>query len=111
MLPCQVLGTFGSLVLDEKQRAWQARFFLPEELPDTKVQEGMAALNRRYGSGETIPWQEKSFPLSDFQKVDFYEKCYDYFALDKPPFVPIAETREVMRVLDTCRRYSSGTYE
>ena len=107
MVPCQVFGKFGSLVLDEKQRAWRARFFRPEELPDTKVQEGMAALNRKYGSGETIPWQDEVFPLADFQQVNFYEKCYDYFALDKAPFVPIAETREVMRVLHTCRQSAS----
>lgn len=108
---CQVLGKFGSLVLDEELRAWQARFFRPEELPNTEVQEGMAALDRRYGSGETIPWQNEVFPLADFQKVDFYEQCYDYFALNKAPYVPIAETREVMRVLDACRRYSSEQSE
>ena len=111
MLPWQILGKFGSLVLDEKQKAWRARFFRPEELDNVKVQKGFAALNRRYGSGETIPWREETFPLSDFRPVDFYEKCYDYFALDGAPFVPISETREVMRVLDLCRRYSSEISE
>jgi predicted dehydrogenase len=103
----QAFGKFGSLVLDQERRAWRAHFFRPEELPDTKVQEEMAALNRKYGSGETIPWRDEVFPLADFQNVDFYEKCHDYFALDKAPYVPIAETREVMRVLDACRQYSS----
>jgi predicted dehydrogenase len=100
----QVLGKFGSVVLDEKQRAWRARFFRPEELADIGIQDGLAAEDRRYGSGEKIPWREKVFPLSDFQPVDFYEKCYEYFALDGEPFVPITETREVMRVLDACRK-------
>jgi len=107
MQPWQILGKFGSLVLDEKKKAWQARFFRPEKLEDVKIQQGFAAQDRRYGGGETIPWQEEIFPLSDFQPVDFYEKCYDHFALDGAPFVPISETREVMRVLDLCRRYSS----
>ncbi len=64
----------------------------------------LAAEARRYGSGETIPWQERVFPLSDFAPVDFYAKCYEYFAMGKEPFVPVAETREVMRVMDACRR-------
>jgi scyllo-inositol 2-dehydrogenase (NADP+) len=102
----QILGERGSLVLEKK--AWRARFFRYEELADIGVQAGLAAKDRRYGSGETIPWQESSFPLSDFQPVDFYEKCYDYFALDGKPFVPIAETREVMRVLDECRKDAAG---
>ena len=100
----QVLGERGSLVLDEKQRTWRARFFHHEELTDIGIQDGLAAEDRRYGSGETIPWREEVFPLSDFRPVDFYAKCYDYFALDGEPFVPIAETREVMRVLDACRK-------
>jgi len=100
----QVLGERGSLVLDEKHQTWQARFFRSEELADIGIQEGLAAEDRRYGSGETIPWREEVFPLSDFQPIDFYEKCYHYFALDSEPFVPIAETREVIRVLDACRK-------
>jgi len=109
MPPCQVLGEYGSLVLSEG--AWRARFFRPEELADVNTQDGLAALDRRYGSGETIPWQEKVFPLSDFQAVDFYKNCYDYFALDGAPFVPIEETREVMRVMDICRKSSLETFE
>ena len=104
----QVMGKFGSLVLDERQRAWRARFYRPEELPDTSIQEGLAAENRRYGTGETIPWQEKLFPFSDFQPVDFYQKCYEYYALDSEPFVPVTETREVMRVLGECRKNAGG---
>jgi len=104
----QVLGKFGSLVMDEKQRIWRARYFRPEELEEVAVQDGLAAKNRRYGSGETIPWKTDDFPLSHFQPVNFYEKCYDYFALDGEPYVPIAETREVMRVLDACRKDSAS---
>ena len=106
MPPCQVFGKYGSAI--ESQRVWKARYFRPEELEDVKVQEGLAALNRKYGSGENIPWREESFPLSDFQQLNYYDKCYEYYALDNPPFVPVSETREVMRVLHECRRDSSG---
>ena len=108
MPPWQILGERGSIVLDEESDAWQVRFFRPSELADIGVHDVLAAPARRYGSGETIPWQEAVFPLSDFQPIDFYERCYDYFALDKDPFVPIAETRELIRVLDACRKDAEG---
>ena len=37
-------------------------------------------------------------------RVDFYEQCYRYYALGEAPFIPVEETREVMRVLDLCRK-------
>jgi hypothetical protein len=31
--------------------------------------------------------------------IDYYDKCYEYFALDKKPFVPIEDTLYVMEIL------------
>ena len=103
MPPWHILGRYGSIILDEEQGAWRVRYFRQEELADIAVDESLAAPARRYASGETIPWREAIFPLADFQPIDFYRKCYDYFALDGEPFVPIAESRELMRVLEVCR--------
>lgn len=105
--PWQVFGKYGSLNLDGG--IWRARFFDPEALEEIGVQDGFAAEARRYGSGEKIPWQERDYPISDFQSINFYQKCYEYFALDEKPFVPVEETREVMRVLDACRKYAEGS--
>lgn len=102
--PWHVLGRHGSIVLDPERAAWRVRFFRSEELADIGVHDTLAAPDRRYGSGEHIPWREATFPLSDFEPVDFYARCYEYFALDRPPFVPVAESREVMRVLEACRQ-------
>ena len=104
----QVLGQRGSLTLDQEAKCWRARFFRQDDLAAVPTQEGLAADGRRYGSGETIPWREEVFALSDYQPIDFYAQCYDYFALDSEPFVPVAETREVMRVLDACRQDAEG---
>ena len=101
--PWQVLGARGSIVLDEAQQAWQARFYREEDLANVAVQAGFAAEARRYGSGEIIPWQKASFALADAQAIGYYQKCYEYFGLDQEPYVPVAQTREVMRVLDACR--------
>ena len=100
--PWQILGQRGSIVLDPAQSAWQVRYFRADELPELATQTGLAAQGRRYPS-QPIPWLEATFSIPDFEPVDFYERCYAFYALDEPPFVPIAETREVMRVLDACR--------
>lgn len=102
--PWQILGKYGSITLDKEERAWKVRFFRPDELEDVGVQEGLAAKGRVYGSGETIPWQEATFRLLDYQPINFYQKCYEYFAMDGEPFVPVAHSREIMRVIDVCRK-------
>ena len=93
----------GSLVLDEDE-VWQARYFLTEDLGDVALQEGFAAEARRYGSGEQIPWREESFPCSEVDPVDYYARCHGLFAEGGEPLVPLEESRELMRVLDACRR-------
>jgi predicted dehydrogenase len=105
-LPLQewlVAGERGSLMFDRTQNAWIARYYAPGTLPALHTQEGLAAEERRYGSGETIPWRDEIFPVAESARIDFYAHCHNYFAGGKPPFVPVEETREVMRVLDACR--------
>jgi predicted dehydrogenase len=105
--PWQVLGQRGSILFDSAEFAWQVRFFRERELPELVPQQGMAAQDRRYPS-QPIPWHEAAFSLADYEPVHFYERCYAFYALNEAPFVPIAETREVMRVLDVCRRSAAS---
>lgn len=104
MTPWQILGARGSVVLDEAAKAWQVRYFVEEELGDVQLQDGLAALDRKYGSGEAIPWRDETVPLAAYAPVDYYAKCYEYFALGEEPFVPVQQTRELMRVLHQCRQ-------
>ena len=99
-----VLGRRGSIVLDEQNKAWKVKYFRQEDLPDLAVQEGLAAEDRRYGPGETLPWKEETIAIGDFKRIDFYQKCYEYYALDAAPFIPIEQTREVMRILAACHK-------
>jgi len=98
-----VLGKHGSVLFDPGVQGWKVCHYRPEELEGVSVDEGLAAPDRKYGSGERIPWQEVSFPVSDSVGVDYYTKCYEYFALDGEPYIPIAESRELMRVLQALR--------
>ena len=105
--PCQpwhIMGKRGSVVYDSDSSSWKARYFAEEALTDIEIESGPAAPNRKYGSGEKIPWQEKTFPIADFHAIDFYDKCHEYYARNKEPFVPASETRELMRVIDECRK-------
>ena len=103
--PWHILGKYGSIVFDEEKQAWRVRYYRPEALGDGVTHEDLVAPQRRYGNiDEVIPWEEATFPLADFRPIDYYRQCYAYYALDAPPFVPIAETRELMRVLAACRQ-------
>lgn len=104
MPPWQVLGERGSLVMDAEAKTWRVRYFRPEELERVAPVETLAAPGRRYGSGETIPWREESVSLEAYPSASFYDRCYDHFARDMAAFVPLDESRELMRVLELCRR-------
>lgn len=104
----QVFGKYGSIVISEDCQSWNINYYDPDELPDLHIQDGLAAELRQYGSGEIIPWQTKMVSIDDFQPINFYNKCYEYFALDQSPFVPIAQTRQLMSVIEQCRSINFG---
>jgi predicted dehydrogenase len=109
MPPWQVFGKLGAASLDAEANVWRVRYVRREDLPATPVHTNLAAEARRYGSGEKIPWQDRLFPCADFQPVDFYAKCYEFYAQGRAAFVPIEQTLEVMRVLAEARRDASAS--
>ena len=102
--PFQVFGEHGAIIWDEEMKAWKVRFYHKKQLSGIHLQNSLAATDRSYCDDQDIPWQQTWYPICDFQPVDFYAKCYDYFALDRAPFIPIEETREIMRIIEMCRR-------
>lgn len=106
MSPWQVLGKNGSAILDENSSIWRVKYYLPSELEDVSVNPELAAKDRSYSNGETIPWRLKEFSLDDFDAIDYYQKCYDYFALDQKPFVDISESRRLIEVIGMCKKSS-----
>ncbi len=102
--PWQVLGERGSIIWDEEKKGWWVRYYNKEEFSGIDLQNNLAADNRSYCDDQDIPWKESFFPISDFESIDYYEKCYEYFALDKEPFVPVTDSREVMRIIESCKQ-------
>ena len=106
LTPLMILGKYGTLRYDGEARTFIVKTYKPDSLVQGSVITELAAKDRRYGNAEKIPWEESRIPVNNYAPVDFYEKVYEYMALDSPPFVPLAETREVMRIIDACRRDS-----
>jgi predicted dehydrogenase len=103
MRPWQVLGSSGSAILDHSSNVWRVKYFIPGELDNIPINKELAAEGRSYSNGETIPWRLKEFRLEDFDPVDYYDKCYEYFVLGQKPFVDISESRRLIDVIEMCR--------
>jgi scyllo-inositol 2-dehydrogenase (NADP+) len=98
-----ILGSRGSAVYHAEEEGWgwfELKYF--DSLPDKKFNAGTAAPDRKYIS-DSIPWKTDKVRLDAFEPDDYYDYCYDYFALGKTPFVPIEQTREVIRVISEAR--------
>lgn len=101
-LPAMTLyGRNGTAVMSAPG-VWSLKYFLPGELPEEEINCGMAAAGRRYPH-ESVAWHEE--PVSAIAPPDglFYRRCHEYFALDKPPVVPLEDTVELMRILEAAR--------
>lgn len=103
-----LMGSCGTAALERNsqgQSVFKIRYYKEDELKkDIDVHTEFAAPGRSYSNlDDKIIWYEKEINTADFSGVRFYDKCYDYFALDKKSFVPVTETREVLRVMNKCR--------
>ena len=102
-----VYGSYGAIqrIHDENTgAAYRVRYFDPAEQPAIVASDDLAAANRKYITAEPQNWHEQVVPIRADAAVRFYDECYAYFAEGKPPFVPVTETREVMRVIAECRK-------
>lgn len=102
-IPWHILGEFGSAYFDQDSQSWHMKYYSPEDEEPLEIQDGLAAAGRQYVA-ESISWYEEEISLSDYELTSFYEKCHDYFGLNDDPFVPIEQTREIMRVIAECRK-------
>lgn len=102
--PWLICGKYGAASLNEKGDGFRVRYFRPEEAPDAELQQGVAAANRSYDSAPALPWREEEHSFKDLPAISFYKACYEFYAEGKPPLVPIEQTREVMRILEECRK-------
>lgn len=99
-----VLGRYGQIEFQRAEKRFRITRLDPADLPRMPASDVLAADARKYPGGQTVFWHEEFVPLSQYADIDFYMKVYEYFALGQQPFVPIEETRQLMWLLEECRR-------
>ncbi|HBG28045.1 MAG: hypothetical protein A2Y10_17615 [Planctomycetes bacterium GWF2_41_51] len=102
--PWIVFGKYGTAALNPDGEVWNVRYCKPTELTNLLVQKELAARGRKYSNGEKIKWYEEEFKLSDFAPINYYDECYNFFALGKEPLVPWQETLQLMQIIDLCKQ-------
>lgn len=98
-----IFGKYGTAIYegDEWVKSnFRIRYFNPNLVKTQKVDESLTAVGRVYSTDTPLPWVEETYPVLQEEQIDFYTKCYEYFAENKPPFVPLEETLTVMHLID-----------
>ncbi len=101
-----VMGKYGTVRYEEQngQKLFRIRYLIPEEIPPLELNAEMAAPGRSYDNNDRLVWHEKVVPVTADKDFDYYDYCYSYYAEGHEPFVPVSDTREVMRILEECRK-------
>jgi predicted dehydrogenase len=101
-----VLGKYGSIsyIEENEERLFKIRYLKEEELPNLPLFDQMAAPGRRYEYEDKLIWHEMTVPVERGGDQHYYDYCYTYYSGEGEPFVPVSDTREVMRILDECRK-------
>ena len=97
-----VMGSRGTLVSDGTTS--RLRYTKARKLPRMKVNDSHMVATRKYGSGETIEFEEKTMPTTLEPKKDFYDSLYDSIRKGKPLFVTPESVRQVMWVMQRARK-------
>ena len=98
-----IMGTRGGLLGGFDKLSW--KFFNPAEIPKRKV-ETAPTPDRSYNS-EVIPWQEKTWELSNDKTPSwpgFYLDLYNTLKKGKPLFITPESARRVMWVIEKCHK-------
>ena len=96
----QIFGKYGTIIDDDK--SWKIKYLNPDKLTDLRTQNGLAAEDRKYLANDVIEWKEINIKFDEYEPIDFYDKVHGYFALDEKPYVPLAQTREILRLINLC---------
>lgn len=96
-----LIGEYGALTATGK--SGRIRFFDPATAPPTKLQAGLAARGRVYGTRETLPWEDRSFSVEGEPDTSYYDAVFDSLAGGRPFVFPVDQVREVIALLDRCR--------
>ena len=101
-----VCGEYGAIMTEPgtpETESFRIRYYDPAKMPPIVASDSLAAKNRSYNNDAPIPWVEETVPVDNSFAISFYEKLYEYIALDQPPFIPAEESLYVMELIAKCR--------
>lgn len=101
-----IFGKYGTAVYDGDglEGVFQVKYFDPSKVPQREVDESLSAAGRAYSTDCPLPWQTVNFPVLQKDKIDFYSRCYDYFAENNDPFVPLSQTLSIMEIIEGLKK-------
>ena len=99
-----ICGEYGAIVSDDGKKQFRVRYYDPNAIPAITASDDLAAKNRSYNNDVPIPWVEEVIPLDNSYEISFYDKLYEYIALDQPSYVPVEESLYVMELIRDCRK-------
>lgn len=106
--PWMIFGKYGTIVAEGSSYAqtdsFIVKYYDPADMPELTLDESLSAEGRRYNNDVPVPWKEEIVPVTPEDAVIFYDKVYEYFALNEKPFVPVEETLRVMELLEEAHR-------
>lgn len=108
--PWMVLGEYGGVIKTKDENGnpvFRVKYYIPEDLELIELSDNLAAKDRLYVNHKPIEWKYRDYSIKQDMSIDFYDKCYEYFAQDKKPFVPIEDTLYVMEVLQKLSEHIS----
>ena len=99
-------GEYGSVKYVSAEGKAKLRY-LAEDCRQTNLtlEDSYAAADRKYGRETNLNWIEEEIALPAFDASTFYTSVWDFFAQGGAPVVPLADSMEVMRVIDLCRQF------
>lgn len=96
-----VMGKYGSLTGTSNHLEW--RYYDPASMPEPVAAEG-PAVERRYGSGEELPWRVEAVDVDPGDSGQlFYDQWYGSIREAAPLPVPPEEIRNLIALFDECR--------
>ena len=95
-----VCGAHGTLI--KSGATFDLKYYDPSEASALDVIEG-AAPGRSYDNKDRLPWKEETME-AEGETLDFYKNISDVLLDRAEPYIPVEQTRELMRILEECRK-------
>ena len=97
-------GEYGSAEIDTFGGKARLRYLDEAARHSTLVlDEGYAAKDRKYGLETNLPWIDEELELPPPDMPAYYDAVWDYYAQGGEPIVPLADSLEVMRLIEIAR--------